>query len=113
MTRSEVLERLQPWAGLVVGPTAWYLHQRGVGDALSYDCAHGRSPAALAGTLLAFAALFAAGYWSWRFWRAQPRNAEPSPHAFLALVGAGAAGIFGLALVFQALAMLLVPECAR
>lgn len=105
----EVFDR---WAGLIVGPLVWWIHQRTVADAQAYDC-HAYGIAGRAVWSLLLIVVLAWAFWtSLRVWRRWPtREASADNDRFIALVSAGVAGLTGLAVVFGALAALIVPDC--
>ena len=107
-------ERLAPWAGGIAGPLVWWIHQRTLADGQVIECHVGGMAGRLVWSLVLIAALAWATSLSWRLWRDAPnKEAEPDVHRFIALVSLGVAGIVGLAVVFGALASVIVPDCYR
>lgn len=101
-------ERLGPWAGLVAGPVAWLVHHQAGSDLVYWRCRLG-SPWLTAGIGIACLALALAGAaWSWRTSRAAGH-----PRAFVGAVAAGAALLFALTIVAQAVPGLFYVGCQR
>jgi len=109
--RREVFDR---WAGLILGPLVWWVHQRTVADAQTYDChAYGVGARSVWSLLLILVLAWAC--WTslqvWRRW--PPHKAATDNHRFIALVSAGVAALTGLAVFFGTLAALIVPDCLQ
>jgi len=106
---------LAPWAGLFLGAAAWFAHQQGVSSTIYWDCRLG-GPVLTAGLGLVAALVTAAGGWiSWRAHQASRRAAEGPAHnrSVAGMIGAGSAGMFLLAILFQSLTGVIVPVCHR
>lgn len=102
-----------PWAGLWIGVLAWAAHHQ-LGSTLNYlDCERGGPPYVV--TLGIACALFAAcgGWISWNAAPAKAADGPPPTRLFAARVGAGAAGVFLLAIVMQTAAGAILPGCLR
>jgi hypothetical protein len=99
-----------PWAGMYLGALAWVGdHQLG-SDLNFWRCNVGNAPAVVI-LGLAFGLLAALG--GWLSWTSRGAGeGEASARTFAAWVGAGAAGIFILAIALQT-GSALVPECHR
>lgn len=98
------------WAGLFGAALAWYgAHQLGLYFS-DLNCTHRWIVPSLqlAGLLLTMLAALP----PWRTLRAEDRPTG-GPLQFASLLALGAAGIFGLALIFQAAASLVYDGCAR
>ena len=111
--RRALSDLLAPWAGGFFGAAAWYGHQQGLGMLTYYAC-HGANPlSVLAASVLALAVTVGAGIWSLGAWRGGEAKPEFDQRRFLALVSVMAAALFTVVIVFQTLAGLLIPGCAR
>lgn len=110
--RKAMREGFDRWAGLILGPLVWWVHQRTVADSQTYDChAYGVVGRAI-WSLLLILVLVWAGWASLQVWRRWPTHeASVDNHRFIALVSAGVAGLTGLAVFFGTLAALIVPDC--
>jgi hypothetical protein len=113
METRRLLDVLAPWAGGFFGPAVWYVHQQGMGDLTYYACEAANPWTVGLGGVLACAAVLAAGAWSAAAWREGGAKPEFDVRRFLALVSVMAAGLFTVAILFQTLAGLLIPGCAR
>lgn len=101
------------WGALAIPPLAWYLDEQGWGQAVRLACASGGPPL---GPMVGVAALLACAGAAILAWPAARRSvAEPGDQArsFLAWLAVGLAGAFALAIVFQTLATVITPPCAR
>jgi hypothetical protein len=96
---------------LALPPFAWFAFQQGLGLALRIACSAGGPPV---GPIAGGAALLLCGVATWIAWPATrgTSDAENQPR-FLAWVALGAASIFSLAILLQAVATLIVPPCWR
>jgi predicted transporter len=106
---SYVKERLLPWSGLITVLLGWALiHQIGSNSAFDKCAATGPLAMALLG-LAGLLILLAGGLLSHRVWKRG--EAETSTRRFLGLVGTGMCALFAVALVFQTLSSLIIPQC--
>ena len=99
--------RARTWTALIVPPIAWFLFEQGLSALLHIAC--GQVMAGLiwgAASLIACAVAFRL---AWPLRTHADTLADPWL-ARLALIGAG---IFSLAILFQSLAILMVPSCVR
>jgi len=112
--RSARRELFDRWAGLILGPLVWWIHQRMVADWQAVDC-HDMGVAGRSIWSLLLIAVLAWACWAslniWRRWG--PREAETDNWRFIALVSAGVAALCGLAVFFGALAAVIVPDCLQ
>jgi hypothetical protein len=104
---------LAPWAGVTVAPAAWFVQQQGLGQLTYFACGTAGPWTVVLSGLAALAATLAAGLWSLSAWRDGEAKPEFDVRRFVALGSVMAAGLFALAVVFQSLAGLLIPGCAR
>jgi hypothetical protein len=106
---------LAPWAGLFLGAGAWFVQQQ-VGVSIIYwDCELG-GPLLTAGLgVIAALVTAAGGLISWRVHKRLAAAPQEGPHgrSVAGVIGAGAAGVFLLAIFFQALSGVIVPACHR
>lgn len=115
MTARSALDAFAPWSGLFVGAAAWFAHHQLASSIIDWDCRLGGPQLTVGlGLLFGFAAA-AAGVVSWRVHRAQGVAADQTPHnrSVAGMIGAGAAGMFLLAIAYQSLAGAIVPACHR
>ncbi len=115
MTGRLVASPLAPWAGLFLGALAWFGQQQICASVIAWDCRLG-GPLLTAGLGLAAALITAAGgLISWRARRRLAAAPQEGPHSrsVAGVIGAGAAGIFLLAIFFQSLTGVIVPACHR
>jgi len=105
-------ERIAPWTGLFVGAAAWFADQRLVADGNSWDCTRsgGLFSAVVGAACLALT--IGGGVASWR---SAPRGiSDPlEVRGFAGRIGALAAAIFALAILFGTGAGLVIPACQR
>jgi len=103
------------WMGLILGLAGWALHHQ-VGSNVTFaDCNLGL--AANLGAGLPALALAAAGTLiSLRAWRragGEVHGSQEAPARFVAALSVGAGTLFGLTILVQLGAGLIVPACAR
>jgi hypothetical protein len=113
MSKTAPLSALAPWAGLLVGPAAWYGFQQGLGSLVYFRCGASQPPVNLLTGLLAIAVTAAAGWWSWGVWKRRTGPPAIDVARFAALLSVLSATIFCIGIGFQTLAGLLIPPCAR
>lgn len=108
------MTRLLPWAGWVLGIAGWMLSDQLGSDLAQTDCTKADPPLMLAigaaGALIAIVG----GIISARIWHtASADTARPyaGTRRFVAGTGALAAGIFLLAILFQTMSSLIIPQC--
>jgi hypothetical protein len=112
MSRPLRVSAWAPWAGLFAGAAGWFTHQTFGADANYWDCRLG-GPLWAVGLGLVCALVTAAGGWlSWTS-RSSGGEAASETRRFSGLVGAACAAIFLMTILFQTLAGLIVPACAR
>lgn len=103
--------RLALATALLLPPVAWYGAQQGLGYLVRLRCSAAVAPGLLAGV----AALLACAAAVWLALGAGGHNQGPSGRndAVLRTLVALGAGVFGLAIAYQTLAVAIVPSCAR
>lgn len=107
--------RFKPWVALALPPLAWYGYEIGLSSALRLSCA---TVGAWLGGAWGGGGLVVCLTAAWLAWRvAAPTedaaNEAPAPRPWLARIALVNAGLFALAILFQALATLIVPACVR
>lgn len=103
------VDRVRPWAALLLPPTAWYVFELGLGSVLKVNCA---PVGAWLGLTWGIASLAICGLAMAIAWPcARPADDQTPPRAWLSRVALFLAGIFALAITFQTLAVLIVPPC--
>jgi hypothetical protein len=107
--KARVGERLIPWSGLIAVLLGWaVVHQIGSNSAFDKCAAAAPLPMALLG-LAGLLILLAGGLLSHRVWKRG--EAETATRRFLGLVGTGMCALFAVALVFQTLSSMIIPQC--
>jgi hypothetical protein len=103
--------RLALAVALPLPPLAWYGAQQGLGMLVRVRCAAAVLPGGAAGLL----ALLGCAFALWLSAGPQPANEGSSARTdtVLRTITLLGAGVFGLAIVFQTLAIFIVPSCAR
>lgn len=104
--------RRPPWLSLFAPPTAWFAYQQGLGAVVGLACVSSPAIGVVSG-LAALGICVAAGVAGAR--AAVGAGTQPPPRAFrfIGLVGAGEAAVMALAILYQLLATVIVPPCAR
>jgi hypothetical protein len=100
---------LLPWSGLLGGWLGWFLSQQ-VGSDQSFDNCQGSPP--LLVLLIGLLGLVVAGLGAWLalpIWR--QRRADHGTRRFIAGTGIVIAALFGIAIILQAAASLIIPPC--
>ena len=106
---------LAPWAGLFLGAPAWFGQQQIATSTIYWDCRLG-GPLLTAGLgAVAAAMAIAGGLVSWRIHKRLAAAPQEGPHSrsVAGVIGAGSAGVFLLAIFFQARSCVIVPPCNR
>jgi hypothetical protein len=108
------VSRLAPWAGWIGGLLGWVLSDQGGTSLAQWDCTRADLPMMLliggCGALIALGG----GLVSVRVWRrltGQLDQPYAGAHRFIAGTGALAAGVFLLAILFQTMSSLIIPQC--
>lgn len=97
---------------LLLPPIAWLAYEYGLGSSLRASCATvGAWLGPFWGGTSLLACAIAAGL-AWPMARAATKR-DPRVRPWLASIAMLGAGIFALAIVYQTLATLIVPSCAR
>jgi hypothetical protein len=104
--------------GLICAATLWAVNMQ-LGEVLPYPGCRHQLPLAGIGSLAAVAVSGVAGFCSWRAYRAfgrrpgRPASGARRSLRLLAALGTGAASLFLVALVLQALAGFILTGCER
>jgi hypothetical protein len=102
------------WAGLIVGPLVWGLHHQ-LGSNLSFAaCDRDPNDVALIAGLVGIVVLGASGWLGWKSWRDAGGVAAAEAEVltvFIPLLSVMAATLFGLTILVQLLADLILPPC--
>jgi hypothetical protein len=106
------LTTMQPWTGLVLGVPGWFLHHQLGADIIFHDCQRGGPGLTVVLGLVCGAVVALGGGLSWAA-RPPDQGATGQNRRFAAYVGAGCAGLFLLAIIFQSLTGVIVPTCYR
>jgi len=97
------------WAALAAGATAWFVSQQ-LGSDLSFSHCHASGPLpVLVIALLALALAGLGAFFSHRVWDRGAQEEAGKP--FIALIGMLTAGLLAIAIVYQAVASLIIPSC--
>jgi hypothetical protein len=99
--------RLSRWLALIVPPLAWYGFQQGLAMTLRGACGAAGVPLGPLWGAGSIALCVGAG------WLARPRPSQQGSDRFLSQLGVLAAGLFSLAILYQSIATLIIPPCAR
>jgi len=100
---------LLPWSGILGAVSGWALtHQIGSNTVFDKCQVTSPIPMLLLG-LLGLAAIAGGGLLSYRLWKRG--ETETETRRFVSLLGVMIAGLFGLALVFQTISSLIIPQC--
>ena len=106
------MSRIAPWLGWIGGIAGWFVSQQFGSSYAQLDCdAANLAPMLLVG-LFGIALAVGGGVMSFAVWR-HPGGAEPAARSasFIAGTAALAALVFALAIVFQTLSSLIIPQC--
>lgn len=108
------MSRLAPWAGWVGGLLGWALSDQAGASLAQWDCTRAAPPGMLLIGAAGAAIAIIGGLVSLGVWR-RLAGALDQPYAgarrFLGATGALAAGVFLLAIVFQTVSSLIIPQC--
>ncbi len=106
------------WAGLALGPTAWALSTQANYSWAAWACRLQLNIVPLVALALALIS-FAGAFLSWFAW-ARPRGADGTiaeqdrhPRNFLSGLGVGSGVLFGLVVLLQGAAALIIDPCLR
>jgi hypothetical protein len=108
------MKALAPWAGWLGGILGWVLSDQIGSDLAQADCTKADLPLMLLIAAVGAAIAMLGALISLRAWRGLKGDLE-QPYAgarrFAAATGTLASGIFLLAIVFQALSSIIIPQC--
>ena len=96
------------WAALAAGAAAWFVSQQAGAD-LAFSHCHATPLPAILICLLALALAGAGAFLSHRVW--DRAAAEHAGTPFTALIGMLTAGLLAVAIVYQIVAVLIIPSC--
>ena len=115
MSERPASSALAPWAGLFLGAAGWFAHHQIASSLIDWDCTLGGPLLTLGLGLVCGLVIAAGGLISWRVHRRLAAAPQDAPHNrnVSGMIGAGAAAVFLLAVVFQALSGVIVPACHR
>lgn len=99
----------RPWTALLVPPATWYVFEVGLGSVLKVRCDKVGDWLGVGWGVGSLLVCFAAVAVAWPL--ARDRGAETPSRMWLARVALLLSGIFALAILFQTLAVLIVPAC--
>jgi hypothetical protein len=106
------LQGIAPWTALIAAAAGWALHQQLVAQTLHFDCHATAGGAGLAWGLFSLAIVFAGTAVSWRARPgAQDASALAAVRRFAVYLGLMGAMLATLGIVFQILAVALLPGC--
>ena len=112
--RRTTLTSVIPWAGWIGGFLGWALSDQVGSDLAQADCTKAHPLLMVAIGLIGAAIAIGGGAIAFRhWWRTDHETDRPfaGNHRFLAGVSALAAGIFTLAILFQTLSTIIIPQC--
>jgi hypothetical protein len=104
----KITAHLRPWAALTLPAAAWFLFQQGLAITMRGQCGAAGIPLGPLWGVLSLAVCGAAA----RLARSRLSGGTASDR-FLSRLALFGAGLFALAIAFQALATVIVPPCAR
>lgn len=106
------MTRIRHWAGWIGGIAGWALSDQAGSELAQFDCVRAH-PGVMIAIGLAGLAIVAAGCLAaWPHWRRETRGPDIGMvHRFIAGTGLLAGAIFALAIVFQTVAALIIPQC--
>lgn len=98
----------RPTIALILPFLAWYLFQQGVIAAMRARCTAGAPPL---GLIWGLASLMVCAFAAWLALTALRASSDRNAARFLAQLALFGAGLFALAILFQTLAILVIPPC--
>lgn len=109
MRRSgEFLDLMMPWTGLVTAFVALAVAHQFGSDGMFDNCLAVSPVPLIAVSLVAIAAAAAGGLVSWRVFR---NESEAPARKVIAIVSAGSAALFSVAMILPVIAALVIPPC--
>lgn len=99
---------LRPWLALTLSPAAWFVFQQGLAFTLRGACGAAGVPIGPLWGVGSLAVCAGAARLAW-----SRRAGGTGADRFLARIALFGAGLFALAILFQTVATLIVPPCAR
>lgn len=99
--------RARAWTGLAIPPLSWFLFQQGLSALLHADCHRSWT-----GVVWGLVSVFACGAALRLAWPLRRGGDEQGDFWLVRLVPL-VAGFFALAILFQTLAVAMVPSCVR
>lgn len=108
MKRSDALDLMTPWTGLVIGVVALAIaHQFGSDGTFDHCGSISPGPLIIV-SLLAIAATLYGAFVSWTVFR---KDAEPQARKVIAAISIGSSAFFVVAMIFPIIAALVIPPC--
>ncbi|MBV8683525.1 MAG: hypothetical protein JO111_11660 [Caulobacteraceae bacterium] len=101
-----------PWFALAASPVAWFVYEQGLGTVVRLACASDAFVGVIWGVLAA-AVCVAGGVFGLRAAANGPAEITARATQFIGMVAVGEAAAMGLAIIYQMLATVIVPACAR
>ncbi|MES2119203.1 MAG: hypothetical protein V4513_01330 [Pseudomonadota bacterium] len=108
MTWQAIRDALHPWAGLLVGLTAYSIAQQ-VGSSGSFDDCQRFAPLPL--IIVALLAIVATAAGAWASWRVVGDKRQGQARHMIAIISTGMAALFVVAMVYPVIAALIIPPC--
>jgi hypothetical protein len=99
---------LRPWLALGVPPIAWFVFQQGLAMTLRGRCTAAGTPLGPLWGLVSVLLCIVAARLAW-----SRRDGGTAADRFVARLALLGAGLFALAILYQTLATVIVPSCAR
>jgi hypothetical protein len=113
-TARRVAHYFVPWAGWVAGGLGWAISDQVGSDLAQANCAAADPLLMVTIAAIGAAIALAGGLVSLRHWRHSAADTgadQAGARRFLALVSSMAAGLFLVAILFQAASSLIIPRC--
>jgi hypothetical protein len=107
--------RVRPWAGFLLGGTAWVLSHQYGSDLVQDDCRWGQPGVMAIIGIIALAVALTGALLSLLLWRASNADQsvpEDGAVRFIAAVSGLAGILFSLAIIAQTLSGFIIPACA-